>query len=168
MKLSNILQTINEQEEQKPGTYAGVRFSDRTVQALIDYCDQNNIPNRLSEDKFHSTLLFSRKHLPDYVPKGRYNKPMIGEFSKIECWPSQVDTNCLIMRFKCESFKNRHKYLMNKHNATWDFENFLPHLTLSYDVPSDFDPSILPPFEGPIEIVEEYCEELDTEWAANN
>lgn len=54
------------------GSYAGMSFSDKTSKEIVAYLKHNNIPNPVSEDKLHTTLMFSRKFLPEYTSHGVY------------------------------------------------------------------------------------------------
>lgn len=163
------LEEIMEKEESKPGTYAGVHFSPATLDSLEQYVQDNKIPSPLEKDHFHTTVLYSRKHLPDFEPAGDYDTPMIGVPKKFEIWPSQPDESghvkkCLVLTYKCDELCQRHKDLMTDHGATYDFDEYKPHVTLSYDI-GDFDISELPEFEEELEITNEYGEELKQSWA---
>ena len=165
MKLTDIY----EQDKQKPGTYAGVRFSPSTVESLTQYATDNKIPNALDSKEYHTTLLYSRKHLPNYEPMGEYSTHMTGTPTGFEIWPSQPDDeghvkNCLVMTYSCPRLYQRHHKLMQQHGATYDFDEYKPHVTLSYDA-GDLDPSKLPAYEEEIEITKEYREELTDSWA---
>jgi len=159
---------ITEKKETK-GTYAGVRFSDKTKDAVKKYMKDNKIPNPLRTEKMHSTLLYSRKYCPDYEPAGEMEETLIGKSDSFESWESQPDddgntSNCLVLKYTCDGLKDRHESLMKEHGATFDFDDYTPHITFSYDV-GDLDPKKLPKFEEDIEIVEEYGEDLDLDWA---
>ena len=161
-------------EKESKGTYAGLRFTPESKEAVMHYLRQNNIPKPTDIDKLHVTLLYSRKHLSDYVPAGKLDthhechpagfdvwktKPPEGE-NQTEGW------NALVMKFNAPSVVARHKELMAKHEATYDFPDYKPHITMSYNI-GDMDHSALPPFTAPLHLNEEYDEELDLDWAAN-
>jgi 2'-5' RNA ligase len=58
---------------------------------------------------------------------------------------------------------------MKKHDATYDFPEYKPHITLSYDI-GDLDEKNLPDigkYVDEIGIDEEYGEDLDLNWAKN-
>jgi len=162
---------IQEVEKNK-GTYAGVKFSDDTVNALIAYCRDNKIANALGAKDFHSTLLYSRKHLPDYEPQGELTEPYTGTPKEFDVWPSppnafkEKETNCLILTYDCKELVNRFDFLMDEHDATFDYDEYTPHVTLSYDA-GDLDVSTLPEFTGQIVIASEYEEELDLDKTFN-
>jgi len=159
----------------KPGTYAAVQFDDTTVEKLQEFMKNNNIPNKITPKKMHCTLLFSQKHLPNYKPLGKLDPPLEGKPSKFEVWQSQPDengdkANCLILGFDCKDLVNRHLKLMDEHDATFDYDEFKPHVTLSYDI-GDMKIDELP--KGPdvvdkILINNEYGNDLDPNWAKSS
>ena len=155
------------------GTYAGVHFSESTKDAIMDYIEAHGIPNAPERDKMHTTLLYRRKRCPNYVPQGEVKPTLRGRPGAWQVWESQPNafdqrtTNCLVLEFECPELVQRHKDLMTEHNATFDYPSYKTHITFSYDV-GEMDCSKLPPYAGPIEIVEEYGEELDLDWAQNN
>ena len=154
-------------ESQQKGTYAGVHFSESTKKAIEKYIKDNNIPNGVPKDKLHTTVLYSRKYCPDYVPCGKINPPLKGTPKDFDVWPAQDGNNCLVLEFVCPALVARHNELMKEHQATHDFPEYKTHLTLSYNL-GDVDIHDLPPFTAPIEIIEEYGEDLDLNWAQRN
>lgn len=169
MKLEEIMET-----KQPDGTYAGVNFSKQTVDKLQQYIKENDIPNGLTADKMHCTVLYSRKYLPNYQPQGKIDPPFEGKPTKLEKWETQPDENgktsqCLVMRFNCPQLVERHKHLMQEHDAMFDFDEYRPHATLSYDV-GDMDVADLSNVADTVDSVvieEEYGEDLNLDWAAD-
>jgi hypothetical protein len=164
------------QEKHTPsGTYAAVKFSQDTKDAIEKYIKDNDIPNGLAASKMHCTLLYSRKHCPDYEPLGKIDPPWIGKPTGLDVWESKGEqdgeegTRCLVMEFKCDKLNERHEQLMDEHQATYDFPEYKTHVTLSYDI-GDLDEAELPDIKSVVkklEIVEEYGEDLDLSWAKN-
>lgn len=169
MKLRDILM-----EQQERGTYAGVKFSPDTVARIKAYIKDNNIPNPLRSEKFHTTLVYSRKYIPEYEPAGKYPEPMIGTPVRLDVWKTKPTdgsepSNCLVMEYDCPELTARHEELMAEHGATHDYPEYRTHVSLSYSI-GDLDYKTLPDIIegiGPIEIVEEYGEDLDLNWAVN-
>ena len=172
MKLEDVL-LFEKKEEQSKGTYAGVRFSEDTVNQIKTFMEENEIPQPIPDEKMHTTLLYSRKHLPDYKAHGDYKQMMVGEPTEFDLWESQPDedgnkSNCLVLQYDCEPLLERHKSLMDEHGGTFDFDEFKPHVTLSYNV-GDLDLSNLNPSNiGPINVISEYQEDLNMDWAKSN
>jgi len=154
--------------EENKGTYAGLKFSEDTVNRLINYAQNNDVPNILSEDEFHSTLLYSRKFLPEYKPKGMLDTSSLATPEKVEIWESPANafkdkaTRCLVLKYNCNEQVDRFNQLMDEHDATYDYDEYKPHTTLSYDV-GDLQVEDFSAVEeiGKLEIVEEYVEELN-------
>jgi hypothetical protein len=168
-----VLELLEQKQESTKGTYAAVKFDDKTVAALQKYIKDNDIPNGTPAEKMHCTVLYSRKHCPDYKPAGEIDPPWTGTPDKLEVWESngklrdKPTTRCLVMKFKCEELNARHKELMDEHDATYDFPEYKTHITLSYDI-GDMDEDKLPNIKdaiGEIKVVNEYGEDLDMSWS---
>ena len=118
------------------GSYSAVKFGNGTNEALKAFNAEHSIPNALDPNKLHTTVLFSRKFLPNYVPAGRIDPPLVGKFIGYDVWLSAPfsGTRCLVMLYDCPELVKRHKDLMTEHGATYDFEEYKPHITISYDI----------------------------------
>ena len=157
--------------KQPDGTYAAVHFDEHTIDKLQRYVKDNKIPNGVAPNKMHCTLLYSRKHLPNYKPLGNLDEVLEGTPSVLEKWPSQPDSNgkvsmCLVMKFDCDKLVERHKNLMKEHDAKFDFDEYTPHVTLSYDVAGMKvkDLSNIKETVDKITIIQEYGDDLDLDW----
>jgi len=164
MKLKEILEMKTEQEA---GTYAGVTFAPTTITAFKNFIKKYKIPNATPIEKLHTTLLYSRKPLPNYKPETHINPPYVGTPENFEIWKTRdTESNCLILKYNCPGLIKRHNALMKEHEATFDFKDYIPHVTLSYNIGDmtleDFGkPSEL----GDIIINKEYSTVLDPDWA---
>ncbi len=160
-------------EKKSKGTYAGVRFSDDTAKRIKAFAEENEIPQPVPVNKLHTTVLYSRKYLPNYKAPGEYDSPLVGNPTKFDVWESQPDedgktSNCLVLNYDCPELVTRHKKLMDEHEAEFDFDKFKTHITLSYNI-GDMDISNLKPADvGDINIASEYQEELNFDWAKDN
>lgn len=166
MKLTEIRTTPD-------GTYAGARFSAASRDAVEQYITKHKIPNAPRMDSLHSTILYSRKYLPDYVAKGPYDPAIKAQPVGFETWPSQPDESghvkkCLVLTFDAPDLAARHESLMSQHEAEYDFDEYKPHVTFSYDIGDDVNPDRLPEFSEELELTEEYSEILNTDWARSN
>lgn len=149
------------------GTYAHVEFDTATKKQIHKYCVLANIPNAVRPDKLHTTLLYSRVPMSEYVPVGKYDFPLVAVPIGLATWEMTNDagepSTCLVVLLSCPHLVARHEYLMNKYGGTFDYPTYLPHVTLSYDV-HDLDPETLPFFEQLVPhliIVAEHAEPLD-------
>lgn len=169
MKLEELVE-----EKQEKGTYAGVRFDTETKKTIHKYMSDNNLPNSVRPDKLHTTLLYSRKYLPNYKAAGKLEHFLSGKPIGFEVWPTRPTDGskpgrCLVLRYDSPELEKRHEQLMKEHDATYDFPDYKPHITLSYDI-GDLDEKKFPDIKKylkEITIVEEYREDLDLDWAKN-
>lgn len=152
-----------------PGTYAGVRFDADTVENLVKLQEKLKVPDALPPEDFHSTLLYSSKPCPNYKAMGELTPVATSddyEF-RLEIWPSNSGKkNVLVLKYDCQWLTDRHNQLMEKHGATWDHPDYIPHITLSYNV-GDWKPeeyTVHFRSKRAIVIKSEYQEDLDTDW----
>lgn len=173
MKIKELL--LESQTEQK-GTYAAVQFDDDTCAALQQYITDNELPNGVPAKKMHCTVLYSRKPCPNFEPLGTIDPPWVGTPTGLEVWESkgklrdQPSTRCLVLKFDCDELHDRHNTLMDEHDATYDFPEYKTHVTLSYDF-GEMDETELPSITDTItsiNIVNEYKDDLDLDWASTN
>lgn len=170
-----IMDLFEKTEDSSKGTYAAARFSKDSKDILMKFIKDNKIINPTKTDKLHSTLLYSRAFIKDYTAVGKYEDPIECKPVGFEIWESQPDektkqkSKCLVLKLNAPEFKARHKELMTKHKeATYDYDEFKVHVTLSYDVGPDFKVDELPAFNDVLFLDEEYGTDLDLNWAKNN
>ncbi|KKL86355.1 hypothetical protein LCGC14_1945580 [marine sediment metagenome] len=175
MKLKDIRKT-NEytfEAEKKKGSYAGVHFDDDTIKRIKAFTKENKIPQRVQSRKLHSTVVFSKKYLPNYKAQGGLKTPIVGKPKKFSVWDTQPNkegktTNSLVLQYDSPELIARHNELKKEHGATHDFDEFKPHVTLSYDI-GDLDISKLDPKSiGDINIVSEFGGDLDLDFLVKN
>lgn len=162
-------------EEKTKGSYAAVTFSKATVDRLTQFCVENDIPKPLNPSKFHTTLLYSRKYLPDYEAQGKIDPAWIGKPTGFDVWKTQPrkdggePSRCLVLLYECKELTKRHHDLMDEHEAEYDFKTYHSHITLSYNIGTMKIKGIEGKLKdlGDIEIVKEYGEDLQLDWAIN-
>lgn len=165
MKIVELIET--ESTQQSTGTYVGVKLDDSSLDSLVEFAKSNDIPNPLKRSDFHSTVVYSRKHLPDFDPVGNIDEPWIATPKGFDVWESKPNaykdesTFCLVMEIDCPDMVKRHDHAREDHGATYDFDEYKPHITISYDVGKDFDKSNLEWSGEPLKISNEYSEELN-------
>jgi hypothetical protein len=167
MKIKEILE---EKRKVARGTYSGVKPSQETKDKLADYMEENKIPNPVKPEKLHTTVLYSRKYLPNYKPAGKLAIPYKCKPVGFTVWktnpedPKEEKANCLIVKFKCPELIARHEELMKEHGATFDYDKYETHITLSYSI-GDLNVDKLPKIDFDLEFDNEYAEELNLNWA---
>lgn len=152
----------------KDGTYIGAHFSKETTDKLKALAKELKIDNVVPREKMHVTIVYSRKPFTNFQIKGKMKEAWKGKPEKLEIFPTQSGSRALVLRFDCPELTERHWYFRNEHGATYDYDEYKVHATLSYDVgkewqiPKDLD---IGKFVDSIEIDEEYYEPLNLDWA---
>ena len=161
MRIDEIYKLLEAPED---GTFAGVRFDNASADKLRNFTHDNNIPNPVPIEDFHSTLLFSHNPIPNYQPHGKLRTPLTAEPNDVKIW-GEDDEKCLVVTLNCPKLVARHEQLMKQHpEATWDHPEYIPHVTLSYNV-GDFDPHSIDVSQiGTLTIDEEYGDDIDPDW----
>lgn len=143
------------------GTYAAYRFNEASKTLLLDLTTSLKLPNPIESKELHVTLLYSTKHLPDYKPRGPITEEVtLGEF---RVFRSDSGRNVLTVELLGSVVTNRHLHLMQKHQALYSYDRYIPHVTLSYDIGELVVP-YNPKLGTVLTLSEEYSEDLDLDY----
>jgi hypothetical protein len=143
-----------------PGIYVAVKFKQETIDAIVEFQRRNNIPDPVSPEDLHSTVVYSRTNI-DWTPAERINLKVNTDSSVLETWDTRGGKRCLVWHYYSSYQHKRFDEAMAK-GATYDFPEYKCHITLSYDV-GDFDTEALNKPDFPILLDHEFVEELDDE-----
>lgn len=150
--------------DHKHGTYVGVKFSPATNRALVRFVRENRIPEPLPIDDFHTTVIYSKQPIPEFRALGDLSEPVKVPKAGRGFDLFGKEKNTLVITFS-SSFLLRRFKAARAFGGTTDYPQYRPHITLSYSVPNDYDVNLLPIYDGPIEIISEYSDPLDPDWA---
>lgn len=146
------------------GIYVAVKYKDSAKQQLNDFINNNNIKNPLDVDKIHSTIIYSTKY-DNIVELGDMMQVPV-EIFKFEVWKTQGGKSALVGKLFAPDLIKRHLELMSNHDLTYDYPEYKPHITISYDVGDDFDVNTLDASQlGKLYTAYEYKEDLELDWA---
>lgn len=142
------------------GTYVSVKFSEDTLSAIDDFIGANKIPNAVPSDKIHCTVVYSRVKIP-YVTQSIDS--VVSTKATTKVFETRDGKRALVLALDdAEELSQRHKYASIL-GATYDFPDYIPHVTVSYDIGKiDFP-------EGKVvdinfRVVSESVEDLDLDW----
>lgn len=156
MKLNEIAKKIPD------GSYVGVYFDKDSIKAIKELTLSLKVPNRIPSDKMHSTIIYSRKYVPE-LKADNSHYPMEAVGKELHIFNTQDDKRALVMKLDCQALVDRHNDIMAEYQTTYDFPEYIPHITLSYDC-GDFDPSDYSGKLPKVIILEEYVEDLIMDW----
>jgi hypothetical protein len=144
--------------ERRNGTYCAATYNDATSRSLEAWLLSNLIPNPVKADKIHSTIIYSRALITETAWLSNFNYQCI-------FWPMSIDLiegNILRLLINAPELHEIHYGLLSV-GGTHPFDEFVPHITLSYDV-GDFDCSNLKVPEIPLLVGKIYTEPLNVNW----
>ncbi len=168
MKLTELC----ESKQPEAGTYVAVRFSKQSISDLIATCKQYDIPNLLDPDDFHATLIYSKTPAEGFKAIGEIDPPQVAKPQKFEIWPSSHITlddgthpKCLVLKIDAPDLVKRHKFIMDTYDTTYDYDEYIPHVTISYNVGGMKIADLPDPKQlKPLDITQEYSEDLKQDW----
>lgn len=117
------------------GTYVGCRPVGASTDLLGDWVRDTGIPNPVVRHAAHMTLLYSKKPVKLPPERGRelHAKPL-----ELRIMRHRTDkTDALVLVLDSPAAQRRHQEFINA-GGMHDYDDFIPHVTLTYDV-GDFD-----------------------------
>lgn len=169
MLLSNIIvMEDSEKEEKEPGTYVAGYFSEESQDKIYALAKKLGVPKLIPKDKYHVTIIFSKKTIA-YKGLNDLETPWEVTAKQFHVFPtSSGEKQCLVLKLNAPDLVKQHKSIMKEYDATYDFDEYIPHVTLSYDM-GDFElPDNAELKElGTLEIVSEIAEPINNDFVAS-
>ena len=113
------------------GTYVAVKYNQYSILKLLEVAHKFGVPNVLPLEKMHTTLIYSSKG--DNSVEVYTNINYVGIPKQLESWKSSDGKNCLVLTLNSDAMINRHQELMAKHDFVYDYDEYKPHITISYN-----------------------------------
>lgn len=170
----SLMEILNEEKITdlgKDGTYIAVKFTKESQDKLKALAKSLEIDNLVAREKMHVTVVFSRKPFTNFTINGKLKKPWLVHPTELEIFETQSGSRALVLRLDAPKLEQRHEYFKKEYGATYDYDEYKSHVTLSYDVgsdweiPEDFDVGKM--FKT-LSIDEEYYEPLNNDWASKS
>lgn len=151
------------------GKYVGVHFTPDTIKQVKKIVDGEGIPNAISPEDYHATIAHSsRSNIPGYEPDGKLDEPAQATIDHFKIFNTKEGGRCLVAALDSDYLRDRHQKTMD-HGASYDFDEYIPHVTLSYNVGEDWPEENLDKLTNKyggmrLEISDEYMQDLDPNW----
>jgi hypothetical protein len=140
------------------GTYVKFVFNEDTNNKLKKLQDILKLDNK--HDDFHITLVYNQDKI-NFDNNTNINEVI--KASHLEIFKNKENKNCLVLIINNNDYINSRFQYSLELGATWDYPDYTPHITLSYDIPNEnidelLDTSIILNLTITDEIVEDLYE----------
>lgn len=152
-------------ERRQHGTYVSCDYDLESAQNLGKWCVENLITDPLAADKYHSTVLYSRKPVEAQEIIDKLNEEL--EFGCIgfKLFDSKEDPtkSALVIELDAPQLVALHKKLIAA-GGTHDYDDYTPHVTVTYTAEPSLDLSSLKMPDFKVRIKGFKVEPLDLNW----
>ncbi len=143
----------------KNGTYASLKVSEKSAIKIVEWAKKNKINNVVDAEYLHCTVVFSRKPVPE-LENWQLILPTTVKIKNWRIFPQQEKIEkALVLELDASKIINLHNRIEKDLHATYDFDEFIPHITISQKWLSNTVPEKLPNFN--IELDKFEVSELD-------
>ena len=129
------------------GTYSSFKLSDDSARMLLNWCKSVGINNLIDSSEYHVTTMFSRENVEGYTPyydlDGNSTIDLDPKLYSIGTLRGKDQPTTALVLFCPNSLLYSQWSLARSLGATWDYEDYNPHITLSYDVDLDLASSLI-------------------------
>lgn len=161
MDMRSVMQLLESTSNYSNGVYCSAKPTQSTTDALRSFCAVYDIPNPVPANEMHATIIYSEKGSPNFEFQESYSKDIKAKFAGYELFGE--DKNVLVVKMTSPELHSRHNEMMDEFDLSYNFDEYRPHITLSYDA-ADFDLSKLDPYHGDLMFKGEEANELDKDW----
>ena len=130
----------------KYGTFAAVKPNQETIKKMNDFLQDNDITKDVDGKDLHITVAFSKAPIPQ--AKGDEPAfPLSAKFKEWKVFDTQLGTTgkCLVAAVDSPALSAHHKKLLLDYKGSYDFPEYIPHMTVSYSFKGDV-PKATPDF----------------------
>lgn len=133
---------------------------------IVAWAKSQGFVTTLPAEKLHVTIIYSRKPV-DWLKIGTddFGSDSKGNLKINAGGPRVLEQfgEATVLAFSNSSLAYRNMRAREE-GASWDFEDYTPHITISWQKPADLDLSKVQPYQGPILLGPEVFEEVKEDW----
>ena len=135
LKMGGKEAILKEEKQTSKGIYVAVKYNQSAGDDLLDFIKKYEIPSTLKAEDFHTTLINSRKcaDIQD-LDDDMGDSEIVAKPTELHVFETFDKKRALVIKLDCPYLEERHKYLMQKYDLEYDYDEYIPHITLSYDI----------------------------------
>ena len=135
LKMGGKEAILKEEKQTSEGIYVAVKYNQSAGDDLLDFIKKYEIPSTLKAEDFHTTLIFSRKcaDIQD-LDDDMGDSEIVAKPTELHVFETFDKKRALVIKLDCPYLEERHKYLMQKYDLEYDYDEYIQHITLSYDI----------------------------------
>lgn len=133
---------------------------------VIAWAKANGFTSTLAPDDMHVTVLYSRTPVDPMKMGESWSGDDQGRILVKPGGPRVLERfgeNAVVLLFSSLDLEMRHRGMVDA-GGSHDWDDYHPHVTISYDVPADVDLTTIKPYQGALEFGPELFEPLDLDW----
>lgn len=133
---------------------------------LIAWAKDNGFTSTLPASDMHVTVLYSRTAVDPMKMGEGWSGDDKGQVTIKPGGPRAIERlgeNAVVLLFASTDIQWRHEAMVRA-GGSHDYEEYQPHVTISYDMPADVDLATIKPFAGKLVFGPELFEPLDLDW----
>lgn len=133
---------------------------------IIGWAKKQGFTSTLSADDLHVTVLYSRQPVDPMKMGQAWGEDENGNLRIKPGGPRAIERlgeNAVVLLFPSWDLQSRHRDMVEA-GGSHDFDEYHPHITISFEVPADMDLTAVKPFTGALEFGPELFEPLDLDW----
>ena len=156
------------EDRRLPGIYISCEYDRESLEPLVNWMREHEIPFPVLPGHIHTTILYSRTPV-SAIPVIDFSDwkivPLHFDLFPVSC-DDDGELKALVLRLFSAELEKIHNELVAR-GGSHDFPEYHPHLTISYNVPADFDLDKLPVPNVTLRPKAVYIKPLDKNWVSN-
>lgn len=136
-----------------------------SAKALIAWAKANGFGSTLEASDMHVTVLYSKQAVDPMKMGETWGNEEDGGLTIKPGGPRAIERfgDAIVLQFASWSLNSRHDDMVRA-GASHDFDEYLPHVTITYAAPDSLDLEAIKPFTGELAFGPEIFEPLDLDW----
>lgn len=135
LKMNGKEDVLKESEKVQRGVYVAVKYNQSAGDDLLDFIKKYDIPSTMKAEDFHTTIIYSKKYADiQDLDDDMGDSEIVAKPNELHVFETFDKKRALVIKLDCSYLLERHEYLMRKYNLTYEYPEYIPHITLSNDI----------------------------------